>query len=69
MNIMDLQKYVIEIKDFGKFEVESNNIFFALDEIKEKQTNARVKDLVIVSAFVIINNDFLIDITSSLNGN
>ncbi|PWS25940.1 hypothetical protein DHW03_19090 [Pedobacter yonginense] len=66
---MDLQKYVIEIKDFGKFEVESNNIFFALDEIKEKQTNARVKDLIILSAFVIINNDFLIDITSSLNGN
>lgn len=66
---MDLQKYVIEIKDFGKFEVESNNIFFALDEIKEKQTNALVKDLIILSAFVIINNDFLIDITSSLNGN
>ncbi|MET3114632.1 hypothetical protein AAKU52_002367 [Pedobacter sp. CG_S7] len=66
---MDLQKYVIEIKDFGKFEVESNNIFFALDEIKKKQTNARVKDLIILSAFVIINNDFLIDITPSLNGN
>jgi len=66
---MDLQRYVIEIKDLGKFEVESNNIFFALDEIKKKQTNARVKDLIILSAFVIINNDFLIDITSSLNCN
>lgn len=64
---MDLQKYIIEVEQFGKFEIESNNVFFALDDIR-KQTNARAKELIIISAFVILNNDFAIEITNSLNG-
>ncbi|MBB6131493.1 hypothetical protein [Mucilaginibacter lappiensis] len=63
---MELEKYVITIEYFGKFERSSENIFFALDTLKnELSPDIRFN---ILSAFVIKEDGFLIDITSFLNG-
>jgi hypothetical protein len=63
---MDLEKYVIVLEDLGKFEPEGRNIFVALEELKK--TLRPDLPMKILSAHIIINNDFLIDITSSING-
>jgi hypothetical protein len=67
---MDLQKYIIEIEKFGKFEIESTNVMYALELIRE-MTKLNIKEfakLIIISAFVIIRDDFSMDITHILNG-
>jgi len=63
----DQETYIIEIEHFGKFEMTSSNIFFALDTLKtELSPDIRFN---ILSAFVIKDKDFLIDIIDYLNAN
>ena len=61
---MESERYIIEIECFGSFDVESNDIFYALDTLKnELSPDIHFK---ILSAYVIKGEDFLIDITDYL---
>ena len=63
-DVMELERYVINIEYFGTFDMESDNIFYAIESLK----NELSPDIQfnILSAFVIKKDDFLIEITEYL---
>lgn len=61
------EEYSIEVRDFGIFYAYGENIFYAMENI-ENQIKEKVKVdilplLIIDKAFVIKNQNFIIDIT------
>ncbi|SDH53516.1 hypothetical protein SAMN05421827_12831 [Pedobacter terrae] len=58
---MDEEQYVFEVEHFGRLEMKGENVFKALETLK----NELSPDIQfnIIKAHVIKNNDFLIDIS------
>ncbi|WP_025146120.1 hypothetical protein [Pedobacter jeongneungensis] len=66
----ELEEYSTTIKDIGSFNASGETVFHALEEIKlkvsEKLNSNFLPPLVIESAHVIKNRDFIIDLTDIL---
>lgn len=62
----NLETYIIELSNYGKFKIKESNVFYALDKLRVKR-NLEHSSINVTQVFIFKSKTLLIDITEFIN--